>query len=75
MAAKRRNGQSGTRKGRSVATTDAHERGRDFLSVAEVEHVLDGARKARHGTRDHLLLLMMYRHRLRTGGNHLAVRH
>ena len=46
-------------------TVDGHERDRDFLSEAEVEALLAAARKGRFGTRDHTMLLLMYRHGFR----------
>ena len=52
-------------KSHSGPVTDAHERRRDFLGEAEVTALLDGAKAGRHGARDHLLLLTMYRHGLR----------
>ena len=63
-----------TSKGRNVKSAsgqdalgaaDGHERAKDFLTTAEVAALLDAAKAGRHGARDHLLLLMMFRHGLR----------
>ena len=63
--ANRRKRKSGAGRAVPAHTTDAHERDKDFLSPEEIDRVLDAAKRSRHGARDHLIMLMMYRHGLR----------
>ena len=52
-------------KSEPTGAVDGRDRAKDFLNEGEVDRLLRGARQGRHGPRDHLLMLMMYRHGLR----------
>jgi type 1 fimbriae regulatory protein FimB len=49
----------------SAAAADAHERRKHFLTETEVTTLLEAVKAGRHGVRNYLLVLMMYRHGLR----------
>lgn len=53
------------RKLAKVTTTVIDDRGKNFLTEAEMKRFLEAERRGRHGVRDYLLMLLTYRHGLR----------
>ena len=49
----------------ALDAVDFHEKPKNFLTEAEMDHFLQAAKSGRHGVRDHLMMLLMYRHGLR----------
>ena len=49
----------------ALETVDWHEKSKNFLTEAEVERFLQAAKSGRYGLRDHVMMLLMYRHGLR----------
>ncbi|MCP4901870.1 MAG: tyrosine-type recombinase/integrase [bacterium] len=49
----------------TLDVVDQHEKPKNFLTEAEMDHFLQAAKSGRHGVRDHLMMLLMYRHGLR----------
>lgn len=68
-------GSVGNNKRRNVKSeTVDQERTKDFLDKGEIMRVQAAAQSGRHGIRDYLLLLMIYRHALRVSEAHDAAR-
>jgi type 1 fimbriae regulatory protein FimB/type 1 fimbriae regulatory protein FimE len=54
--------------GPPIKITNLEKRSREYLSVAEVNKLIKTAKSlGRHGERDSLIVLVMYRHALRVG--------
>lgn len=49
----------------NIDAVDQHEREKDYFTESEIDALLKAAKKSRYGTRDNLIILMMYRHGLR----------
>lgn len=53
------------RQRQAADTVDRHERDKDYLTDSEIARLRVAARKGRHGVRDDLIVLLLYRHGLR----------
>jgi len=54
-----------TKRVKKRTTQAIDKKGKDFLTEGEMKRLLDAAKGGRYGQRDHLILLMAYRHGLR----------
>jgi type 1 fimbriae regulatory protein FimB len=54
-----------SKRRRKTKNQAVDRRAKDFLTEAEMKRFLDAARGARHGARDHAMMLMTFRHGLR----------
>jgi type 1 fimbriae regulatory protein FimB len=54
-----------TKRAKKQTAQAVDKKGKDFLTEGEMKRWLDAAKGSRYGMRDHLILLMTYRHGLR----------